>query len=436
MDQDLDGTSVLPEVAGAEAFPGAEGFGRRARGGRGGMIIAVTTLADDGPGSLRACIEAKRPRVCVFRVGGVIRFTTKRPVIRNPYITIAGQTAPGGGILITHVGGADGHTPIVAKDTHDVIIRHIRVRTERNATARGSNSSFLFENSRNVIFDHLSGAWALSQIVSGYGVNDNITISNSIFTQGIPQNDKCALLAAHPERPQKISFIRNICAHNSDSNPGANFMPDSCVEIVNNVLYNAKSRFTEAHEVFGGSPVSIVNNYYKNGHNAKYNIAAVDRVSYSNPAQSQIYLAGNQLDRVPRLNTKDINVALVKRPACALSVRAIPANLAYAQVLNRAGAFPRDDLDIRTVAEVKERKGTILQDVKMLRGPRPLPKIAPGRPYTDLDDDGMADNWERANGMDPRRNDAWQDADHDKWLNLDEFLDFAHREVMAGRQLR
>lgn len=80
-DKDRDGKSVLPEVPGAEAFPGAEGFGRRARGGRGGMIIPVTTLADHGPGSLRACIETKRPRICVFRVSGVIRFTTERPVI-------------------------------------------------------------------------------------------------------------------------------------------------------------------------------------------------------------------------------------------------------------------------------------------------------------------------------------------------------------------
>jgi hypothetical protein len=173
---DFSGSSVLPDVPGVDAFPGAEGFGRRARGGRGGAIIPVTTLADHGPGSLRDCIEEKGPRTCVFRVGGVIRFTSRRPLIRNPYITIAGQTAPGGGILITHAGGAEGYTPIVAEGTHDVIIRHIRVRTDLNGSHRGSNGSFLYKNSRNIIFDHVSGAWALDQIMSGYA---DMTISPS-----------------------------------------------------------------------------------------------------------------------------------------------------------------------------------------------------------------------------------------------------------------
>lgn len=434
--KDMDGSSVLPEVPGVEAFPGAEGFGRRARGGRGGAIIQVTTLQDHGPGSLRACIEASGPRTCVFRVGGVIRFTTRRPIIRNPYITIAGQTAPGGGILITHGGGADGFTPIIAKDTHDVIIRHIRVRTDLNGEVRGSNGSFLFENSRNIIFDHVSGAWALDQIMSGYGENDNITVSNSIFTEGIPRHDKCALLGSNPRKPQKISFIRNLCAHNGDRNPDVNFMPHSCIELLNNVFYNAASQFTEVHEVAGGTSVSIIGNYYKKGPDSRANIAAVDRVLVSGTGQSEIFLADNKLDHVPQLKTSTVDVALVSRPVCPLSVRVIPADQAYTQVLNQAGAFPRDSLDVRTIAEVRGRTGSIIHDPALRAGPRPLPAIASGTPYVDLDEDGMADSWERANGLDPMRNDAWQDIDHDRWLNFDEFLDFAHREVLAGRQVR
>lgn len=435
-DADIDGSSVLPEVPGADAFPGAEGFGRRARGGRGGVIMPVTTLADHGPGSLRDCIEAKGARVCVFRVSGVIRFTTERPVIRNPYITIAGQTAPGGGILITHAGGRDGLTPVIAKDTHDVIIRHIRVRTDLNGTIRGSNGSFLFENSRNVIFDHVSGAWALDQIMSGYGVNDNITMSYSIFTEGIPRHDKCALLGSNPQEPQKISFIRNLCAHNGDRNPDVNFTPKSCVEIINNVLYNGESQFTEVHEVFGGTPVSIIGNYYKKGPNSRDNIPAIDRALEASTGQSAIFYANNKLDHVKILAASTVPAARVNRPLCPLSTRVMPPEEAYTKVLESAGAFPRDSLDVRTIADVRNRVGTILNDPKMRSGPRPLPQIAPGTPYADLDDDGMADSWERANGMDPRRNDAWQDADHDNWLNLDEFLDFAHREVLAGRQIR
>src|SRR3546814_15950296 len=82
----------------ADAFPGAEAFGRRAPGGRGGAIIKVTNLNDSGTGSLRACIDARGPRTCVFRVGGVLRFVPEPPVIRTPYPTIAGQTAPGAGL--------------------------------------------------------------------------------------------------------------------------------------------------------------------------------------------------------------------------------------------------------------------------------------------------------------------------------------------------
>lgn len=95
-------------VKGEPAFPGAVGYGAAAKGGRGGRVIAVDTLADSGPGSLRACIDASGPRVCIFRVSGVIRFTARPPVIANPYLTIAGQTAPGGGIVIAHAGGRKG----------------------------------------------------------------------------------------------------------------------------------------------------------------------------------------------------------------------------------------------------------------------------------------------------------------------------------------
>lgn len=300
---------------------------------------------------------------------------------------------------------------------------------------RGSNGSFTFENSRNVIFDHVSGAWAQDQIVTGFLENDNITVSNSIFTQGIPRHDKCALLASHPGKPQKISFVRNICAHNGDRNPDVNFMPGSCIEIVNNVLYNAQSQFAEVHEGFGGAPINIVGNTFKKGPNSRADIPAVDRVLYNDPGQSQIFLAGNQLDKVPLLNTRVVDVALVNRPACPLSVKVAPAQQNYLRVLDQAGAFPRDSLDVRTIAEVRERKGAILRDVAMLVGPRPIPTIAPAKPYVDLDEDGMADSWERANGLAPMRNDAWEDIDHDRWLNFDEFLDFAHQQVLAGKQI-
>lgn len=425
----------LTEVPGRQAFPGADGFGRFAQGGRGGVVIPVTTLADAGPGSLRSCIDADIPRICVFRVGGVIRFTGERPIIRNPFITIAGQTAPGSGILITHAGGAGGFTPIVVKRSHDVIIRHIRVRTDLNGLYRGANGSFTFEESHDVIFDHVSGSWALDQIVSGEGFNNNITISNSIFTQGIPRHDKCALLASNPRFPQMISFLRNLCAHNGDRNPDVNVVPGSCTEIVNNVFYNAESQFAEVHETEGGSPVNIVGNIFRKGPNTRADIAAVDRVLVASSGASRIFVQGNRLDGVRSISTMPVGFVQADRPVCPLNTRALPADQAYRDVLAFAGAHPRDSLDRQTIEEVRKRTGQISKDRSFLSGPRLLPLMNSGTPYADSDGDGMSDRWEAANGTDPSRKDMWEDVDRDGWANLDEFLDFAHRQVTLGRVL-
>src|SRR3546814_29938 len=131
-----------------------------------------------------------------------------------------------GGILLTHAGGANGFTPLVVKRTHDVVVRHIRVRTDRNGEERGGNDAFTIEDSSNVILDHVSGSWALDENVNGQGQNDLITVSWSIFAEGIPRHDKCALLASDPRGPQRFSFVKNLCAHNGDRNPDANFPPD------------------------------------------------------------------------------------------------------------------------------------------------------------------------------------------------------------------
>lgn len=422
--------SITTAAYAADAFPGAEGFGRVAQGGRGGAIIKVTNLNDGGPGSLRACIDAKGPRVCIFTVGGVIRFTSEPPIIRNPYITIAGQTAPGGGILLTHNGGAQGFTPLVAKRTHDVIIRDIRVRTDKNGVERGSNDTITIEDSYNVIVDHVSASWALDELINGQGQNDNVTISWSIFAEGVPRHDKCALLASNARQPQRMSFVKNLCAHNGDRNPDANFTPGSCVNIVNNVFYNAQSQFTEIWESQGGTPVNVVNNFFKAGPNSHGAVAAIDRQTIGSTGVSKIYYAGNQLDGVFRMVSEPVIAATVKAPVCGYGA-ALPAADAYRQVLEQAGAFPRDSFDTGIVSQVKRRTGRIIAKEAV----RALPDIASGAPYRDTDNDGMSDAWERTRGLNVGRNDAWGSAGNG-WTNLDIFLDYAHREVMAGRQLK
>ena len=162
----------LPQAAGAAqlAFPTAEGYGRFAKGGRGGRVIAVTNLNDSGPGSLRAAVEAEGPRTVVFNVSGMITLQS-RLVIRNPFITIAGQTAPGKGICIRNYNlGAFG--------SHDVIIRYVRVRPGN--TSGQTLDGMGLASCDNSIIDHCSISWTMDEAISTRGAK-NITVSARWF---------------------------------------------------------------------------------------------------------------------------------------------------------------------------------------------------------------------------------------------------------------
>lgn len=408
------------------AFPDAAGFGARSQGGRGGKIIAVTTLADGGPGSLRACIDEQGPRTCIFRVAGLIRFTDRPPTIRHPYLTIAGQTAPGGGVTLAHGGGEFGRTPLLIKNTHDIIVRHIRVRNDRVGTTRGSEDSFTIENSEKVILDHVSGSWARDELVNGYGDNDWVTISNSIFAEGIPPHDKCALLGSDPKGPQHVSFISNICAHNGDRNPDINFTLESCVEVINNILYNAQSEFAEIWESEGGGPVSLVGNSFLAGKNTHPASVGITRNILGSKGPTKVFLQDNSFDGDFVHISPAIEETVVSRPPCPLAAQPLPAKKAYGEVLSQAGAFPRDALDRRVVKQIRDRDGHIV------RQPGIIPDIAAGSPYPDEDRDGMDDGWERQNGAQAGRADAWEDQDGDGLANLDAFLDYRSRLLIDG----
>ena len=412
---------TVKPLVGKKAFPGALGYGSLAAGGRGGKIIYVTTLADSGPGSLRACIILTFPRVCVFRVNGLIRFTTKPPWIMNPYITIAGQTAPGGGITLSHAGGAKGSTPLVIKNTHDVVIRHIRVRTDLFGGFAGGEDDFTIENSARVMIDHVSGSWARDEVINGYGDNNDLTISNSIFAWGIPRHDKCALLASDPTDRQRVSFLKNICAHNGDRNPDINFPLWSCVEVVNNILYNAQSEFAEVWETYGGSPVSIVGNSFLAGPNTHSTSRGIAREQIGSTGKAQIYLWDNTFSGQFAHVSPEVIPALVSAPPCPLTMTPQSAAVAYASDLARSGAFPRDAIDLEVLSDVAHRTGRIGARE------RTIPPQRPAAPYPDADKDGMDDNWERANGLDPTVFDAWGDHDGDGIENLEEFLSFREK---------
>jgi pectate lyase len=405
-----------PRPAAAPGFAGAVGFGAKSQGGRGGRIMRVTTLADAGPGSLRACIEAKGPRVCVFAVSGVIRFTARPPVIANPYITIAGQTAPGGGITLAHAGAVGGRTPLVIKGTHDVIVRHLRIRNDRLGEERGAEDSVTIENSSFVIIDQVSASWARDELINGYADNDHVTISNSVFAYALPRHDKCALLASDPGDAQHFSFIANLCAHSGDRNPDVNFPKGSCVEVVNNVFYNAQSEFAEVWESHGGTPVSLVGNSFVAGPNTGKAAVGIVRQTVGSTGPASIYQTGNAFQGnfvhlAPSLKGYERGT-----PPCRLTVTPLAASLAYQHVLERAGAWPRDAIDARAVSEVRSRKGRITAR------PGAIPPVRSAASYLDRDGDGMDDGWEAKSGMNPAAPDPWADTDRDGLANLDEFL--------------
>ncbi|MEZ5680509.1 MAG: pectate lyase [Erythrobacter sp.] len=410
------------------AFPGAEGYGARSKGGRGGRIMQVTTLADSGPGTLRECIEAIGPRVCVFRVSGIIRFTGLPPRIRNPFITIAGQSAPGEGITLAHGGGEVGRTPLVIKDTNDVIIRHIRVRNDRTGDERGSEDSITIENSSHVIIDHVSASWARDELVNGYANNNFITISNSIFAWGIPKHDKCALLASDPKAPQNFSFIGNLCAHSGDRNPDINFPPASCVEVINNVFYNADSEFAEVWETYGGTPVAIIGNSFVRGPDTPESAVGIARQHIGSKGDARVYLADNAFLGSFREQDASLTQIELAQPDCRPTITPLPQQVAYDRVLGFAGAFPRDPLDRRAVDDVRNRKGRIVRE------PDEIPPIALARAETDTDRDGMPDAWEAAHGSKAEFPDAWDDADGDGIANLDAWLEQRHRELTGARE--
>ncbi len=382
----------------------------------------MTNLNDSGPGSYRACVEASGPRVCVFRVDGVIRFTGQPPIIHNPFLTIAGQTAPGVGITLSHAGGPTGRTPLVIKGTHDVIVRHIRVRLDRNGGDVRAEDAITIENSRNVIIDHVSGSGARDELVNGHGDNDNITVSHSIFAYGVPRHDKCALLASDPINPVDFSFIGNVCAHNGDRNPDANFPPGSCAEVINNVFYNAQSEFAEVWESEGGTPIAIVGNSFVAGPDTHSGTVGIQNDRTASTGRARLFAADNRFDGAfVNMSAQTLEI-LVPSPECKLTIAPMPATTALERALEGAGAYPRDGIDRQVIAEIKSRSGRI--------GYRPvnLAETTRASPYPDRDGDGMDDRWEQQSNMTPDRADAWADADGDGIPNLEEFLAFREQE--------
>jgi hypothetical protein len=427
------------------AFPGAEGGGAYTPGGRGGKVIVVTSLEDKGPGTLREACEQGGARTIVFNVAGIIRL--KSPlIIRAPYITIAGQSAPGDGVCIA------GETIWI--DTHDVIIRYMRFR--RGETWVGRRDDAIGGNPvGNIMLDHLSTSWGLDENMSIYrhmyddGTKSpdkkygtvNITIQNSIFSEAL---DTWNHSFGSTLGGENCSFIRNLWANNAGRNPSVGW--NGVFNFANNVIFNWVHRSVDGGDY--QAKFNIINNYYKPGPATPMDSRLAFRIlkpeagrsSLADKTYGRAYVDGNIMfgnDRVTKNNwdggiqieslenaAEYTDYIRADKPFAKPEFSIIPAKDAYKYVLENAGAtLPvRDAVDKRIVKTVSTGKVDYLPNVKLpdsefqyRRLPADSYKIGiitdisqvggypkyVGVPYKDSDNDGIPDVWEKKNGLNP-----------------------------------
>ncbi len=459
--------TATPASGSIPVFPGAEGFGTLTPAGRGGMIIEVTTLADSGEGSLREALETEGPRTIIFKVGGVINVTSDNLFIRHPFVTVAGQTAPGDGITIIGKG--------VTIITHDVLIQHLRVRPgDKGGASPDTNDAIeifdpewvdarsVDEINRlskdkvyNIVLDHISASWSEDEAVSVYKGSRDVTISWAIISEALNKaghskktHSAGLMLAGLTDR---ISVHHSLLAHNDFRNPL--IKNSGIVDFRNNIIYDwgIESTFIlKEKNIFLGqnTNVNLVSNNYIPGPStskeAKPIVIGQDEIE-----ENILYKKDNTL---PKTREKDDNIAAFfsfridmdliqgdtiegkiewakktffsSEPFYTPRVTTFNAEESYSRVLTGVGANkPKQDyVDKRIINEVRTETGRLIDSVDDVGGyPRFELTIWP-EGY-DSDHDGMPDTWEREQGLNPADiADGNQDADQDGYTNIEEFL--------------
>ncbi|MEM6820396.1 MAG: pectate lyase [Verrucomicrobiota bacterium] len=416
------------------AFPGAEGHGSDTVGGRGGRIIEVTNLNDSGDGSLRAACEASGPRTVVFRVGGLISLKDLI-TINDPYITIAGQTAPGDGIQVR---GAH-----IKSRTHDVIIRGMRFRVgdlpegyrydNRDCMDLGTKAKDVY----NIIVDRCSFSWSVDELVSlWFSGTYKITLQYCIFSEALYESfyskgahSRGLLVGDHAK---SISVHHNLFVHNAQRNPM--IKGDVSVEVINNLIYNWQKYCIQLDdwEQSGKMEVNIIGNHAIEGpdtkQEAEYRHAVF--VRDRNSADSRMYIKDNIGPFRPTNTGDDWEVVYGAQPshrsdkpiAPESGITIHPTAEVKALVLAHAGATApkRDSVDQRIVSDVKNKTGKIINSQKEVGG---WPSFRAGTPPVDSDKDGMPDEWETAHGLNPQDpSDRNQDLKGDGYTAVEVYL--------------
>ena len=425
-------TSKLPDGR-QRAFPSAEGFGAAAIGGRGGRVIFVVNLNEFGEGSLRNCIEASGPRTCIFRTGGTIVLNESSLVVSNPYLTISGESAPGGGIAIRN--GPTQIRPSIEIRTNDVIVRHLRLRPgPHKVIACCSGALGLYTAAAtNIMLDHISASWGSDETVDSEGAT-NFTwqwgIASEPLLNGGPGKKNRARNMLFAEGGN-ITVHHSLFAHGKFRNPQIKMKIKGAVaDVVNNVFYSPEWQYVLSFgDEWTATRANVVGNYKIAGKNKNdgHMIHIFDESSNGH----SIYIKDNYDDpyRTNSEQADDLVVdedhrnVVVTSPFDAPIVRTMTPLEAYESVLANSGATKpvRDQVDRRIVKEVKNRSGRLLKnDPEDVGG---WPELEKGTPYDDGDRDGIADDWESNNGLDPTNSDdGTLDHDGDGWTNLEEFL--------------
>ena len=389
------------------AFPGAEGFGKFTIGGRGGRVIEVTNLNDSGPGSFRAACEAMGPRTVIFRLSGTIAL--ERPLtIRNPCITIAGQSAPGDGICIRDYK--------VTFDTEHVVIRYLRFRP---GDVQGREHDGFGGNGNYAIIDHCSVSWGIDETLS-INKASNFTVQWCMATESLYDS-------IHHKGKHGYgglwggpggSWHHNILAHHSSRNPRVSGNKESgLMDFRNNVIYN-----WGFNSAYGGElwPRNWVNNYYKYGPATRESVRR--RIFVQKDARGRMFAEGNFVWRFPEISSDNwkggidfenggdatISTFRALAPFSVAPVRTQSAESAFESVLQNAGAsLHRDSVDERIINEIRGGSAKfgkswggggkgIIDSQSDVGG---WPDLTSTTPSADSDQDGMPDEWETSHGL-------------------------------------
>lgn len=428
------------------AFVGAQGFGAKATGGRGGKVVKVTTLAPSGPGSLQAALDLPGPRIVVFAVSGVI---VGDVVLRQGDVTIAGQTAPGGGITIQ---GRLRQDP--AKRVRNVVLRHLRVRSPYDGSPGDQFDTVALPNADVVMIDHCSFAWGVDDVVDLSNATE-VTVQWSTIeesaTVGHPRGQRNHGLMAG-KNSRKISLHHDLFAHHGNRAPA---MASGPAELKNTVVYNTRHAFVH-HDPASG-PFSIVGNVFMQGPNDQLFPFYLKSDSPTPGPGLAYWFKDNLVDDPPEITavvqdpfTQVVHSTFGPRmEAVALPelirARAEPSFASYPgyvpvtltepatardAVLAGAGAFPRDVVTRRVIDDVRTRSGSW--------GARPaanlMEGLAAGTPPPDGDGDGMDDAWETSKGLDPKSAADAQRALDGGWPAIEVYLQsLSDRLVAAAR---